>query len=285
MDNLLHAKFDSDEEDDDYIPDEDKEDKKNKNKNGKNDDYDSDKELTGVAGLKAQKRKKEIDDLWAMMNEEDDYYKSKSKQQKTQEKQVIAPAITQKQSNTSNNTTNSIQKQSANQLPTNKKVEQINSISINQDEEQKQLNQQAEKPQDEAFNAALEAIRQMKQKQRDLLVQDKVRYAGQTYQVERNATQKDLKQREIQDKKKLGGTCGALDDLVGLINDQGKNVNVVEKSKMDWSKYTKEEKLEAEFEKNRKDGYLAKKKFLDQVTETEYEYKKQIEKATLQQRK
>eukprot|EP00347_Sterkiella_histriomuscorum_P012360 403368891 len=285
MDNLLHAKFDSDEEDDDYIPDEDKEDKNNKNKNGKNDEYDSDKELTGVAGLKAQKRKKEIDDLWAMMNEEDDYYKSKSKQQKTQENQVITPAITQKQSNTSNNTTNSIQKQSANQLPTNEKVEQINPISINQDEEQKQLNQQAEKPKDEAFNAALEAIRQMKQKQRDLLVQDKVRYAGQTYQVERNATQKDLKQREIQDKKKLGGTCGALDDLVGLISDQGKNVNVVEKSKMDWSKYTKEEKLEAEFEKNRKDGYLAKRKFLDQVTETEYEYKKQIEKATLQQRK
>lgn len=51
-------------------------------------------------------------------------------------------------------------------------------------------------------------------------------------------------------------------------------MNVVEKSKIDWTKYTKEQKLEAEFEKNRKDGYLAKRKFLDQVTETEYEYKR-----------
>jgi len=39
-----------------------------------------------------------------------------------------------------------------------------------------------------------------------------------------------------------------LDDLVGLINDGGKNVNVVEKSKIDWSKYTKDQKLEGELE-------------------------------------
>ncbi len=71
-------------------------------------------------------------------------------------------------------------------------------------------------------------------------VQDKVRYAGQTYAVERDATAKDLKNKEVLDKKKLGGTCGALDDLVGLINEGGKNVNVVEKSKLDWTSYTKE---------------------------------------------
>lgn len=58
MDKLLHSKFDSDEEDEDYIPDEDKNIKKQQ-------DSQSDSELTGVAGLKAQKRKREIDDLWA----------------------------------------------------------------------------------------------------------------------------------------------------------------------------------------------------------------------------
>ena len=45
-------------------------------------------------------------------------------------------------------------------------------------------------------------------------------------------------------KKKLGGQATALDDLVGLINDQGKNINCIEKSKVDWKKYTKEEKLD-----------------------------------------
>lgn len=54
-----------------------------------------------------------------------------------------------------------------------------------------------------------------------------------------------------------------MDSLVGLINDQGKNVNCIEKSKIDWTKYTKEEKIEEQLEQNRKDGYLAKKKFLD----------------------
>lgn len=78
MDKLLHSKFDSDEEDEDYIPEEDKNIKKQQ-------DSQSDSELTGVAGLKAQKRKREIDDLWAQMNaDEDDYYKKKV--QKTEEK-------------------------------------------------------------------------------------------------------------------------------------------------------------------------------------------------------
>ena len=35
----------------------------------------------------------------------------------------------------------------------------------------------------------------------------------------------------------------------------------------------KVEKIEEELEKNRKDGYLVKKKFLDEVEEREYEAK------------
>ncbi len=54
---------------------------------------------------------------------------------------------------------------------------------------------------------------------------------------------------------------------------------------MDWSKYTKEEKIEDELEKNRKDGYLAKKKFLEEVGEKEYEQKRQVEKHALANRK
>jgi len=42
----------------------------------------------------------------------------------------------------------------------------------------------------------------------------------------------------------LGGKCEALDELVGLITAENKNVNCIEKSKIDWGKYTKEEKIE-----------------------------------------
>jgi len=41
-----------------------------------------------------------------------------------------------------------------------------------------------------------------------------------------------------------------------MIDNQDKNINTYQKTKMDWDNYTKEQKLDAEFEKNRKDGYI-----------------------------
>ena len=40
-------------------------------------------------------------------------------------------------------------------------------------------------------------------------------------------------------KKKLGGACEGLDDLVQMINDKDKSVTCIDKSKMDWDDYTK----------------------------------------------
>lgn len=69
-----------------------------------------------------------------------------------------------------------------------------------------------------------------------------------------------------------------MDNLVGMIDNKDKNINALQKTKIDWEKHTKDNKLEAEFEKNRKDGYLAKKAFLDNALEVEYIHQKQIEK-------
>ena len=68
----------------------------------------------------------------------------------------------------------------------------------------------------------------------------------------------------------LGGAQQGLDDIVTMINEKDKNVTCMDKTRLDWDKYTKEQKLEQELEKNRKDGFLAKKKFLDEVGELEY---------------
>ena len=43
---------------------------------------------------------------------------------------------------------------------------------------------------------------------------------------------------------------------------------------MDWEKYTKDKGIKGELEKNRKDGHLAKKRFLDKVSDVEYQHKK-----------
>ena len=72
----------------------------------------------------------------------------------------------------------------------------------------------------------------------------------------------------------MGGGNAGLDAIVGVIDQKETNVTSIAKSKMDWDKYTKEQKMESELEKNRKDGFLAKKRFIDNVSELEYQQKK-----------
>ena len=52
---------------------------------------------------------------------------------------------------------------------------------------------------------------------------------------------------------------------------------------MDWDKYTADARIQEDLEKNRKDGYLQKKAFVEKVQETEYNQKKAIEKLARRQ--
>ena len=63
---------------------------------------------------------------------------------------------------------------------------------------------------------------------------------------------------KINTKKKDIKTYNELDNLVSMIDSKDKNINALQKTKIDWEKHTKEQNIEAELEKNRKDGYLAK---------------------------
>lgn len=63
---------------------------------------------------------------------------------------------------------------------------------------------------------------------------------------------------KINTKKKDMKTYNELDNLVSMIDSKETNVNALQKTKIDWDKHVKEEKIEADLEKNRKDGYLAK---------------------------
>ena len=126
---------------------------------------------------------------------------------------------------------------------------------------------------DSAFAAAMAAVQAM-QSGKAKTVEAKVKFAGQAYAVERAKTQGDIKKEQRLDKTKLGGGNAGLDAIVSMIGEKDKNVTSIEKSKIDWDKYTKEQKLEADFEKNRKDGFLAKKRFIDNVSELEYQQKK-----------
>jgi len=63
-----------------------------------------------------------------------------------------------------------------------------------------------------------------------------------------------------------------------MIDNKDKNINALQKTKIDWDKHTKDQKMEAELEKNRKDGYLGKQAFLNQAQAIEYAHTKKIEK-------
>ena len=127
----------------------------------------------------------------------------------------------------------------------------------------------------ETYNAAMAAILAMQKKKTEAKKEEKIQFAGKSYSIEREKTTMDVKRESQMSKKKLGGACEGLDDLVQMINDKDKNVTCMDKTKLDWDEYTKENKLESELEQNRKDGYLQKRRFLNDVEEAEYQKKKQ----------
>ena len=114
------------------------------------------------------------------------------------------------------------------------------------------------------------AVKALEARKNGAKVEAKVRFAGQQFSVERAKTETDIKQEQRINKNKLGGGCSGLDDIVATIGEKDKNVTSIEKSKMDWERHTKEQKLETELETNRKDGFLAKKRFIDSISEIEY---------------
>ena len=62
-------------------------------------------EKTGIEKLKEMKRKRQIDDIWAQMQEEEDY-RSKPKHQKIEEKQRVGGQESGKKGNSINSNTN-----------------------------------------------------------------------------------------------------------------------------------------------------------------------------------
>lgn len=76
-----------------------------------------------------------------------------------------------------------------------------------------------------------------------------------------------------------------LDEAVKHIDNLNKKVNCLQKTEIDWDNYIKKEGIKEDLEKNRKAGYIQKQRFLDKVSETEYQQKKTAEKDKIQQQR
>ena len=193
MEDLLKQKFNSDSEDEEYIPTakELEESKENKSKS--------------KADLKATKSK--VDAFW----------------EKMKKKSGLAPT------------------------PQNTCPPQS---QIHQNEKEKE-----EKLEEEIRNA----INNMK-KQKEKTVTKEFFFAGQKFEEKKEITEKEI------EKINKNKSHNSIDSIIEDIRKK-KNISTMDKSKKDWKAYVEEKQIEKELSHNRKDGFLGKKKFLDETNE------------------
>ncbi|CAI2378150.1 unnamed protein product [Moneuplotes crassus] len=250
--DILNQKFDSDEEDEDYIPAEEKaknSQKRSKNSLHRNTTNSSTQEAADtMQALRDKKQSKEVDDIWEMM---------KAEEQTQQKREDGIGGVKEDEDKRRIKRAKEVEEEKVEREKEKRKVKKIDeSSSI-----------------DDAAAQALLAIRAMKSKNNGNTVKEKVTFAGGSYEIEREKTAKDVK-REEKIKQREAKESDGFDQLVSNIDNLDKKVNCLQKTEMDWEKYTKEKGIKEDLEKNRKDGHLAKQRFLDKVSDTEYSQKK-----------
>ena len=194
MEELFKQKFNSDSEDEEYVPTakelEDSTEKKSKSK----------------SDLKGQKSK--VDAFWEKMK---------------------------KKSN--------IGQASINIVKTNH-----NNLEENEKEKEKKIEEEIQN-----------AINNLK-KQKEKAVTKEYFFAGQKFEEKKEITEKEI------EKINKNKSHNSLDAIIEDIRKK-KNISTMDKSKKDWKAYVEEKQIEKELSHNRKDGFLGKKKFLDETNE------------------
>ena len=76
---------------------------------------------------------------------------------------------------------------------------------------------------------------------------------------------KEINEKEVEKLKKKQ-TNKELDAIINEIAKK-RNISTMDKSKKDWKNYVEKHNIEKELMNNRKDGFLGKKKFIDETNE------------------
>lgn len=120
----------------------------------------------------------------------------------------------------------------------------------------------------------MEKFKKNKEEKEKNLAITKCKFAGEEFIYQKELTEKELKLKEQQEKTK---THRALDELVEKITKKN-NINIFDKTKVDWGNYVEKNGLTKDLEYSRKDGYLAKKRFIEQVDFNLIQQRKEEEK-------
>ena len=203
MEELLKQKFNSDSEDEEYIPTkiELEESNENKTKNKK------DQKMT----------KSKVDAFWEKMKQKSGIHKE-------------------------------------NQAKNSKILERAEKFE-NEKEKEKKL--------EEEINNAIKKLKEQKEKK----VTKEYFFAGQKFEEKKEISEKEIE--KINKTKSHNGIDSIIEDI-----RKKKNISTMDKSKKDWKAYVEEKQIEKELSQNRKDGFLGKKKFLDETNELVNEQQK-----------
>ena len=203
MEELLKQKFNSDSEDEEYIPTkiELEESNENKTKNKK------DQKMT----------KSKVDAFWEKMKQKSGIHKENQ--------------------------------------PKNLKILEKAEKFENEKEKEKKL--------EEEINNAIKKLKEQKEK----TVTKEYFFAGQKFEEKKEISEKEIE--KINKTKSHNGIDSIIEDI-----RKKKNISTMDKSKKDWKAYVEEKQIEKELSQNRKDGFLGKKKFLDETNELVNEQQK-----------
>jgi hypothetical protein len=196
MEDLFKQKFNSDSEDEEYVP------------TAKELEESAENKSKSKSDLKATKSK--VDAFWEKMKKK------------------------------SVNGTSTIQN--------TKSISQTLSLEENEKEKEKKLEEEIRN-----------AINNLK-KQKEKTVTKEYFFAGQKFEEKKEITEKEIE--KINKTKSHNSIDAIIEDI-----RKKKNISTMDKSKKDWKAYVEEKQIEKELSHNRKDGFLGKKKFLDEANE------------------
>ena len=131
----------------------------------------------------------------------------------------------------------------------------INIVKTNHNNKEENEKEKEKKIEEEIQNA----INNLK-KQKEKAVTKEYFFAGQKFEEKKEITEKEI------EKINKNKSHNSLDAIIEDIRKK-KNISTMDKSKKDWKAYVEEKQIEKELSHNRKDGFLGKKKFLDETNE------------------
>ena len=133
-------------------------------------------------------------------------------------------------------------------IPDSKPISQTINLEENEKEKEKKLEEEIRN-----------AINNLK-KQKEKTVTKEYFFAGQKFEEKKEITEKEIE--KINKTKSHNSIDAIIEDI-----RKKKNISTMDKSKKDWKAYVEEKQIEKELSHNRKDGFLGKKKFLDEANE------------------